>query len=270
MTTDDSCLENDTPREATGPTSVIPEDVRRDRLSGVFSTQSVSSEEAGRSTRETIRKTYFFAEQMDGEGAPVVLIQGLNENNIPSGPKETVVLDDFLQRYSPELEYYQHEVFPKLQELNQTIKRAEGLRDERALYSAQFEFEAAIDLDENNVRANFGLGLTYMDRGETAKAADLFKRIVKLDAAFSPEHKHLFNEFGISLRKSGLLDQAVDYYLRALRLTNEDEHLHYNIARAYHAQGDLRESRSHLDKGLRLNPEFEEALRLKAVLEKRG
>ena len=59
-----------------------------------------------------------------------------------------------------------------------------------------------------NVRANFGIGLCYIDRGEREKATEVFERLVKLDAAFEDEHKHLFNEFGISLRKAGMASET--------------------------------------------------------------
>ena len=245
--------------------TAIPEDVRRDKISGVFSTQTVAKVGAGTTTRKTIQKAYWFAEQatVQGEGdepnQEIVMVQPLNTNNIPSGPKDEVPLPDFLERFNPELEYYQAEVYPKMNELDTTLKRAEQQRDEGALYSAQFDYETALTFDEQNVRANFGLGLTYMERGENHKAHDIFERVVTLDAAFTPEHKHLFNEFGINLRKSGLIDEAVEYYARALEMTEDDENLYYNIARAYFERGDQSDCIANLKTALELNPNFEEA-----------
>lgn len=246
----------------------IPEGIAREKISGVFSTQTVAKVGTGTTVRKTIQKAYWFAEQIEGEGTPVIQVQPLNNNNIPSGPKESVALGDFLGRFSPELEFYQQEVFPKMKEMNQTLKRAEEQRDQGALYSAQFEFEAALEFDEGNVRANFGLGLTYMERGEPEKAGDIFERVVKLDAAFTPEHKHLFNEFGINLRKSKLLDQSVEYYTRALEITDNDENLYYNVARAYFERGDKSECMENLKKALELNPNFEEAAKFLQYIEK--
>lgn len=248
----------------------IPSDVHREKISGVFSSQTVAKVGTGTTVRKTIQKAYWFAEQPECEddAVPVVLVQPLNNNNIPAGPKEQVPLADFLERYNPELEFYQKEVFPKMKELDTTIKRAEEQRDQGALYSAEFEFAAALDFDETNVRANFGLGLTYMERGDSAKAGDIFERIVGLDAAFTPEHKHLFNEFGINLRKSKLLDQAVDYYTRALEITQDDENLYYNVARAYFERGDKEECATNLAKALELYPDFEEAKKFLEYIKK--
>jgi len=272
VTPDDTQNANKVSADEAMPTDVeIPKDVNRDRISGVFSTQTVAKVGTGTTVRKTIQKAYWFAEQPESEdddAVAVVLVQPLNSNNIPSGPKEQVPLPDFLERFNPELEFYQQEVFPKMKELDSTVKRAEEQRDQGALYSAEFEFAAALDFDEDNVRANFGLGLTYMERGESAKAGDIFERVVGLDAAFTPEHKHLFNEFGINLRKSKLLDQAVDYYARALEITTDDENLYYNMARAYFERGDKEDCATNLSKALELNPHFEEAQKFLEYIEK--
>ena len=251
--------------------SPIPKDIERKKISGVFSSQTVAKVGTGTTTRKTIQKAYWFVEETEapeGEDS-VVLVQPLNSHNVPAGPKEEVPLADFLERFNPELEYHQQVVFPKLKEMNSTIQRAESQREQGALYSAEFEFNTALTFDEENVRANFGLGLTYMERGDTAKAADIFERVVGLDAAFTPEHKHLFNEFGINLRKSKLLDQAVDYYARALEITQNDENLYYNIARAYFERGDVAESIKNLRKALDIYPDFGEAKQFLEYIDKR-
>lgn len=92
--------------------------------------------------------------------------------------------------------------------------------------------------------------------------------MVTLDAAFTEEHKHLFNEFGINLRKSQLLDQAVEYYSRALEITKDDENLYYNIARAYFERGEKDLCRENLQKALELNPTMEVANQFLEYLDK--
>jgi len=179
-----------------------------------------------------------------------------------------VTMEEFLSKYSPEPEFYVSTVYPKMKELGTTIERGEKARQAGATYSAEFEFQNALDVDEENVKANFGLGLTYMERGESNKANDIFNRLVKLDAAFQTEHKHLFNEFGINLRKTGMQDQAIDYYERALEMTSNDENLHYNIARAYFEKGVLDKCSSHLQKALDLNKDHAEAAKFLEFLKK--
>lgn len=242
-------------KEAQEPHAAVYRPEGGKRIKGLFSTQTVEKVGTGTTQRKTISKMYWYCTQED-DG--IVVVQALNKNMVPAGPASEVPVEDFLARYNPEPEMYQKTVFPKMQELSATVSRAEESRQRGALYSAQFEYENALALDEEHVRANFGLGLTYMERGETAKAKDILGRIVGLEAAFAPEHKHLFNDFGISLRKSRMVDQAIEYYTKALSLTNVDENLHYNVARAYFDKGDLEQCRTHLDEAKRLNPDHEE------------
>ncbi|MGE4556067.1 MAG: tetratricopeptide repeat protein [Desulfovibrionaceae bacterium] len=235
---------------------IIPEELMRQKISGAFSIQRVEKVGTGSTTRRTISKMYYFAQENDkGE----VEVRALNTQFVPAGPKEEIVKEEFLAKYNPEPEFYVKTVYPKIKELEETVSRAEEHRRQGAMYSAEFEYSAALAVDEENVRANFGLGLTYLSRGETAKANDIFERLVKLDAAFETEHKHLFNEFGINLRKSGMHEQAVDYYSRALEMTQDDENLHYNMARAYYERGLIAKCVEHLQAALQLNKDHKTA-----------
>lgn len=240
-------------------------DIEREKIKGIFSSQTVQKIGTGTTVRRTISKMYWQAEEIESDK---VEIQALNTNYIPSGPKKEITKEEFLSKYSPEPEFYVSTVYPKIQELNSSIQRGEKARQAGATYSAEFEFQQAVGVDADNVKANFGLGLTYMERGETNKANDIFERLVKLDAAFQPEHKHLFNEFGINLRKTGMQDQAIDYYNRALEMTSKDENLHYNMARAYYEKGELGTCIEHLEKVLQINPEHNEAKKFLAYAQK--
>lgn len=242
-----------------------------DRLYGVFSTETVSTVGTGATKRKETKRALWFAEEIapNNDGERIMAVRPINNKNVPYGDKQTIPLDEFLRDYYSEIEYYQTVVFPKMKELDALLDRAEEQRGGGELYSAQFGFEAALEFDEKNVRANFGLGLTYMARGDREKAANIFKRLVTLDAAFSEEHKHLFNEFGINLRKSRLFDQAVVYYARALEMTTDDENLYYNMARALYQRGDKGNCRETLEKALALNPGLREAKELMDYLNKR-
>jgi tetratricopeptide (TPR) repeat protein len=236
------------------------------KIKGLFSTQTVEKVGTGTTQRKTISKMFWFCTQGD---AGEIMVQALNKSMVPAGASTAVPLDDFLAKYNPEPELYLKSVYPKMQELNATVQRAEEQRQRGALYSAQFEYENALAVDEENVRANFGLGLTYVERGEAVKAKDILGRIVGLDAAFAPEHKHLFNEFGISLRKSRMVDQSIEYYTRALSMTETDENLHYNAARAFYDKGDLQKCREHLDRALEINPAHEEVAKFLEFMNKK-
>ena len=239
----------------------------KEKIKGVFSTQNVSKVGTGTTQRKIVQKNYWMARELD-DGQ--IELQILNKNYVPSGPKSFISKEELLESYSPEPEFYTHTVYPKMRELQKTVARGDRHRKQGEPFSAEFEYSNALNVDEENIRANFGLGLTYLDRGEREKADDIFQRLVKLDAAFETEHKHLFNDFGISLRKNEMLDQCLKYYNRALELTQEDEHLYYNIARVYLQKGDMKSAASYLSKALKLNPDFEEGQKFWNYLKKKG
>ena len=231
---------------------------KRERINGVFSSQEVKRVGTGTTTRKTIQKMYWFC--IEGEDEQVE-VQPLNPNYIPSGPKKKLSKNDFLERFSPEPEVYISNVFPKLRELNKTIARADRHRANNELFSAEMEYGTALRVDEENIRANFGLGITYLERGEASKADNIFERLVKLDGAFDEEHKHLFNEFGINLRKNKMVDQAIVYYTRAEELAAEDENLLHNMARAYLEKNDPENALKYLLKSLDMNPRVEASVK---------
>ncbi len=234
-----------------------PQD-KKEMITGLFSSQEVRKVGTGTTTRKTIQKAFWYAKELD-DGR--IEVQPINPNYIPSGPKRVVERENFLKDFSPEPEFYVSTVYPKMRELNKTVSRAERYRSNNETFSAEMEFNNALTLDEDNVRANFGLGITYLERGETERAANIIDRIVKLDAAFEEEHKHLFNEFGINLRKSRLFDQAISYYERALNLSGPEENLYYNLARAYLENKQPDKTVDSLIETMKLNPTHTEAMR---------
>ena len=238
-----------------------------EKIKGIFSTQTVGKIGTGTTQRKTIQKTYWDAEELD-DGQ--ISIQPLNVNYVPSGPKRTIEREEFLTKFNPEPEFYVSTVYPAMKEMNTAIVRGEKHRERGAAYSAEFEYKQAMAIDEENVRANFGLGLTYLDRGDQAKANDIFERLVGLEAAFEEEHKHLFNDFGINMRKNKMYDQALQYYLRAEELVRNDEHLFHNIARCYFEKGNVEGCKEYLLKSLQVNPHLEASRQFWAYLKGKG
>jgi tetratricopeptide (TPR) repeat protein len=233
---------------------------------GVFSKQKMTKIGTGTTQRRVLQQFYYFAEQLqDGR----ITVQALNPDHVPSGDKETISKDTLLDQYLPEPDMYHKDVLPKLKDIQKNMARGDRYRKLGKTFSAEMEYGKVLKVDEENIRANFSIGLCYMERDEKSKANEVFERLVKLDSTFEQEHKHLFNEFGINLRKNRMLEQAVDYYTRALELTRNDENLHYNAARAYYELGKSKEAAKHLKECLRMNPEHEHARKFVEFLRKK-
>lgn len=226
-------------------------------VKGVFSTQEIRKVGTGTTTRKTVQKTFWFVEQHGDE----IECQPLNPNYVPSGPKRKITMDELVAKFSPEPEFYQMSVFPAMRQMQKAVDNGDSHREKGETFAAEYEYSRALKVDEENVRANFGIGLTYMERGELEKAENIFERLVKLESAFEAEHKHLFNEFGINLRKNKMLTQAVEYYRKALDLSQNDENLHMNLARALLETKDMDGCLEHLFKALELNPQHPMSLK---------
>lgn len=233
---------------------------------GVFSTQEIRRVGTGTTTRKTVQKTFWFVEQKGQD----IECQPLNPNYIPSGPKRKISMDELIAKFSPEPEFYMNSVYPKMQELKKTISSADRQRENGNNFTAEYEYSRALKVDEENVRANFGIGLTYLERGDKAKAQDIFERLVKLDGAFQAEHKHLFNDFGINLRKNKMLTQALEYYKRAQELSPNDENLYMNIARVQLENHNIDDCIANLLKALSLDPHHAPSLKFVSWLIKKN
>ena len=95
------------------------------------------------------------------------------------------------------------------------------------------------------VAANPGMSEKYLTKVLEAKGRNLNKDDITL-----------FNKLGIALRGQGKWREAIDNYASALRISPEDEGLHYNMGMAYFDGGDKRRAAQCFDKALEFNPDF--------------
>jgi tetratricopeptide (TPR) repeat protein len=212
------------------------------------------------------QRIFVYAEQRD-DGR--VTIQRLSRNFMPAGPTRIIPRERLLTDYLPEPSIYINKVVPVMRRLEEGVALADKHRLRQELFSAEFEYQNVLRQNEDHVRATFGLGLTYLERQEKENADIVFRKLMRIEAAFRPEHKHLFNDFGMQMRKLGMYDAAMKYYARAYRLCKTDEHLLYNMARTLYEKGRITSSRVMLQKALRLNADFPEGRTFLAFLEAR-
>lgn len=238
----------------------------QDFIEGVFSIERMAKIGTGTTARRVKQTALYYAKQIDEE---TVVLQGLNNKNVPFGSTEEITKDDLLSDYLPMPQLYK-EVMGNLRMVQKSVARGDKFRKRGENFTAEYEYANALNLDEQNVRANFGIGLCLMARDEVDKAKQVFDRIIKIDSAFEDEHKHLFNEYGIALRKKKLIGQAVDYYKRALELSDDDENLWYNLARAQYERGDHEKCVEAVTRCLQLNPSHEEGETMMEFLKRKG
>jgi len=229
-------------------------DTERPKLKGIFSTPSIPGEPPDPAWP---KRFWFAREQEDG----LVSAQLLDENYLPvqrrvAQPRETFLAEFTLE---PDLGY---------RLLTQRVLMGDYFRTQGKNVEAKIEYQKVLRIDEESIRGTFGLGLAYLALNQIEKGRYAFEKLVKLDESFSAEHKHLFNEFGIALRKKGLFEEALAFYYRAKALCADDEHLMLNITRAWFEKGDAERAYGELRHCLEQDKSFREALAFLAYLRK--
>lgn len=120
-------------------------------------------------------------------------------------------------------------------------------------------FTEALKLDRANIQAAYGMSRVYMATGDKQKARALISELSKTSSVLEPYHKHIFNASGIMMRELGMYDEAISLYRRALQVSQEDENLWFNLARAYYQDGKTNLARQAIHRCLRINPDMQEA-----------
>jgi tetratricopeptide (TPR) repeat protein len=235
-------------------------------IEGVFSIERMARIGTGATARRVNQTALYYARQVDDE---TIELQGLNPKNVPFGQIERITKDQLLADYLPMPQLFK-EVMGNLRQVQKAVARGDKFRKRGENFTAEYEYANALNLDEQNVRANFGIGLCLLARDETDKAKQVFERILGIDSAFADEHKHLFNEYGIELRKKKLFGQAVDYYRRAIELSDDDENLWYNLARAQFERGDYPKALDGVTRCLELAPDHAEGRKMLDYMTRKG
>jgi tetratricopeptide (TPR) repeat protein len=219
----------------------------------VFSSTAIVALGMGQTSQRHESVVYWYVEQVADDEFEA---RRINSRHVPAGNPETISLRRLLNEFTPRLAYHEDVVLPAMRGLDEVLDRADADRAHGRLYSAELEYGRARGIEARNVRALFGLGLIFLHRREHTRARTILSELVDVKAAFDGKNQHLFNEFGIGLRKSGLFDEATAYYRRALDFVRDDENLFYNLARTRYEKGDWHGCLEALIMSNRLNPKL--------------
>jgi len=249
----------------------------KDKPLGVYATEKSSYIGMGATRRRVVNKRLWMVWEYDDSA---VMVQPVNQNLTPYGQRRVVSTKEFDEKYTHEKEYFIDKVTmrpvwrapetvkPTPEAAPETIPKAAPEAAAAQPPEITAEESAAAEV-ERATRAAFGIGLTHLRTGNLDRAKEIFEELAVKPGDYQRDHKHMFNEFGIGLRKSKLLDVALKHYNRALGLSPEDENLYHNLARVYYEKGDMEKALEHLDKSLELNPDLKESQMFKRYLAKK-
>ena len=99
--------------------------------------------------------------------------------------------------------------------------------------------------------------------------ADEAKALIAGDEDILTRVLNRLNSHGMSCRKAGRIEEAINSYESCLLVCDNDEGIFFNLARAYMEGGKIKEALQAIGKALAINPEFIEAQALQDMISAR-
>lgn len=144
---------------------------------------------------------------------------------------------------------------------NRKIKIAEMHIEQGRSEEAEKYFDRAIDSareEAMSVVSEMCLDIADMVADNNPKLAEKYyrKSLEMTKNSRSAMCMNIYNRLGISLRKQGMWQEAIEAYFEAEKHSPKDENIQYNIALAYGEGGDFKNAAERVLQALGLNPTF--------------
>ncbi|MDK2957360.1 MAG: hypothetical protein PWQ57_2858 [Desulfovibrionales bacterium] len=139
-------------------------------------------------------------------------------------------------------------------------------------------FKKALKINDLYAEAYKGLAEAYKGKGDKEnyksyikKAAEMYAQFDRLEETkqlfieilkFEDATPNPFNSLGVKLRTQGDYPGAIHAYEQALELTPKDEHIYFNMSKAYYFMGDIARAGRNVVEALKISPAFGEAAAL--------
>ncbi len=128
-------------------------------------------------------------------------------------------------------------------------------------------FRHALDVTTHNYLAHNNLGIALHEQGDTGKAIEQYREVLRIVPRFAKGHVNLGNAFA----RQGDTTKAVEQYREALRINPDISKAHHNLGVILLQQGDIDGAFLHFRQVLRLDPQNAMALNnIGGILETRG
>ncbi len=178
-------------------------------------------------------KTYYFIFKNDN----LVYVQKLNALFQPSEALKMIDEQSFRSLFTPEP---QIKKIPKSKMYTGQKKKPEILSSHKV---------------EESLRELFRKALVRMRRGTIEDGAlSILENLTTVEEGITKEHKHMFNEFGIEMRKKKSYPHALAFSKRVIAMNSNDDHAHFNVARVLMEMEEFEEAEQHLLTAQFLNP----------------
>lgn len=127
------------------------------------------------------------------------------------------------------------------------------------LEQAGIWFQQALRDDPSSAEALYGIGSVYLNQDKNAAARDTFERCVKLKPAYPDTLPDAWNNLGVLATREGRVEDSIEYFQQALKLSPNHLLTLNNLGNAYRALKQWDQARSMLERALAASPEDPEA-----------
>lgn len=126
-------------------------------------------------------------------------------------------------------------------------------------------FKEILKVDENNIKANHALGVSYGAIGDHESAINFFEKALIIDNNFSPTLKNI----AVSFYETKQFDKAISIYKKLLVEDNKNSDYFLGIGNCYFNKLEYQEAEKNYDISLQINPhQFEPYLNLSIIAKK--
>lgn len=216
---------------------------------GVYSKATVQKAGRGQATStDFVQKLLWFALRLDEERC---LIQALNDKGLPGGPQTPVSGAELARDYVPEPAAYRDLLFPVLVSLRDKLEVLGGPQSLNMLSA-----------EEAQILKSLSVGRLLEGQADEIQVARLLLAgAPAADGDFAEKVVADLSQEAVTLRKQRDFGRAIAWFLKGLEIAPGDDHLLFNLARAYYENQETEKCRQCLERALSINPEFREARR---------
>lgn len=196
-------------------------------------------------------------------------------NNDPNLRKIYPILLNYTPGAEAELQAMLRELLSELQEsavvdarkllADRERQKQEGLAKGRQLIAdGQIEpathlFEKMLKHFHDDLELKVDIGEIFLDAGHFDKAFNYLLSTLQNN----PDSVHLLNRIGMGLRKLGKCTEAETCFQQALKLSNDDERLYFNLGRVYVDCCQWDKAAEAASQALGINPGLEQAQKMR-------
>jgi tetratricopeptide (TPR) repeat protein/peroxiredoxin len=127
------------------------------------------------------------------------------------------------------------------------------------LDQAEASFRIALRDDPSSAEALYGIGSVCLNQQRNAEAREIFARVVRLSAAYPDTLPNAWNNLGILSTREGRIDDAVEYFQKALQLSPDHLIALDNLGNAHRQLKHWAEARAAFERALNVSPTDAEA-----------